>query len=86
MSTRSTVRRAPVLCRPDTDETEKVKLVHRIQWFTRKALARTAAQDDGQTLVEYVLITGLVSVALIASLIALAGGLGELFDTITTSI
>jgi len=39
-------------------------------------------QDEGQTLVEYVLVTGLVSVALIVTLAALAGGIGPLFTTI----
>ena len=43
---------------------------------------RKIQQDEGQTLVEYVLVTGLVSVALVATLGALAGGLGQLFDTI----
>ena len=42
------------------------------------------ARDEGQTLVEYVLITGFVSVALIAALAAIAGGLGDLFDAILT--
>lgn len=40
------------------------------------------AQDEGQTLVEYVLVIGIVSVALIAALGAFAGGLGGIFDTI----
>ena len=56
--------------------------VRRITSLAARALARTRTQDAGQTLVEYVLITGLVSVALVATLGALAGGLGQLFDTI----
>ena len=44
------------------------------------------AQDEGQTLVEYVLIVGFVSVALVASLAAFAGGLGGLFDVILSNL
>jgi len=47
---------------------------------------RRIRQDEGQTLVEYVLVTGLVSVALIATLGALTGGLGQLFDTIVAQL
>ena len=47
-----------------------------------RARATARAQDEGQTLVEYVLVTGLVSVALIVTLAALAGGIGQLFTTI----
>ncbi len=42
------------------------------------------AQDEGQALIEYVLVTGLVSVALIATLGAFAGGLAQLFDDIVS--
>ena len=47
-----------------------------------RARATARAQDEGQTLVEYVLVTGLVSVALIVTLAVLAGGIGQLFTTI----
>ncbi|MCM8745463.1 Flp family type IVb pilin [Thermomicrobium sp. CFH 73360] len=46
-------------------------------WETQKD--RTA---EGQGLVEYALIIALVSIALIAALTALAGGIGNVFATI----
>ena len=49
-----------------------------------RARATARAQDEGQTLVEYVLVTGLVSVTLIATLGSLAGGLQQLFDDIVS--
>lgn len=41
-------------------------------------------QDEGQTLVEYVLVVGFVSVALVATLGLLAGGLGDLYNALLT--
>ena len=56
-------------------------------WTTLKIrAARTGAtartQDEGQTLVEYVLIVGLVSVGLVAALGLLGGELNTMYDTI----
>ncbi|MCS7051682.1 MAG: Flp family type IVb pilin [Thermomicrobium sp.] len=49
-----------------------------LAWLeTQKREAR-----DGQGLVEYALIIALVSIALIAALTALAGGIGNVFSTI----
>jgi pilus assembly protein Flp/PilA len=42
--------------------------------------------EEGQTLVEYALIIALVSIALIAALTALKGGLNGVFTTITTAL
>ena len=47
-----------------------------------QAGAIATGNDAGQTLVEYVLVTGLVSVSLIATLTVLAGGVMQLFDGI----
>ena len=52
-------------------------------FFAREELARPAA---GQTLVEYALIIALVSIALTAALIALAGGVSGVFSTIVATI
>jgi len=41
--------------------------------------------EQGQTLVEYALIIALVSIVLVASLQALAGGIGNVFSTIVSS-
>ncbi len=41
--------------------------------------------EEGQGLVEYALIIALVSVALVAALIALAGGIGGVFAAIQGS-
>lgn len=46
------------------------------------ALQSRLSREEGQTLVEYALIIALVSVALIASLQALAGGIDGVFQTI----
>ncbi|GBD19826.1 hypothetical protein HRbin28_00261 [bacterium HR28] len=46
-------------------------------WETQKVRAA-----EGQGLVEYALIIALVSIALIAALTALAGGIGNVFSTI----
>jgi pilus assembly protein Flp/PilA len=44
-----------------------------------------AAQEEGQDLVEYALIIALVSIALVAALTALAGGISGVFGSIQTS-
>ena len=44
------------------------------------------ARDDGQTLVEYVLIVGLVSVMLIITLTLMAGSLDEAYQAITDAL
>lgn len=44
------------------------------------------AREEGQGLVEYGLIVGLVAIALIAALTALAGGLGNIFSAITNTL
>jgi Flp pilus assembly pilin Flp len=43
-------------------------------------------REEGQTLVEYALIIALVSIALVGGLTLLAGGIGDTFDTIITSL
>lgn len=53
--------------------------------FWRKLLRRTR-REDGQGLVEYGLIIGLVAIALIAALLALNGGLTKIFGTVTTQL
>jgi len=40
-------------------------------------------RDEGQTLVEYALIVGLVSIAAIVIMIAMGGEIGNVFDKIT---
>jgi Flp pilus assembly pilin Flp len=52
-----------------------------------QALASTLAKsDEGQTLVEYALIIALVSVALVAGLGLLAGGIGAGINSIIASL
>jgi len=51
-------------------------------FFAREELA---GQMEGQTLVEYALIIALVSIALVAALIALAGGIGTVFADIVAA-
>ena len=47
-------------------------------------LANMLRRDEGQGLVEYALIIALVSVALVAALTALAGGISGVFSEIVT--
>jgi len=45
-----------------------------------------ARRDEGQTLVEYALIVGLVSVAAIVVMITMGGAVGNVFNAITTRL
>ena len=51
-------------------------------FFAREELVHTVA---GQTLVEYALIIALVSIALVAALTALRGGVSGVFSNIVAS-
>jgi pilus assembly protein Flp/PilA len=51
-----------------------------------QALVTLAQREEGQGLVEYGLILGLVSVALIGALGALTGGLEGIFTTVTEAL
>ena len=51
-----------------------------------RPIAALRAQDQGQTLVEYVLITGLVSIALITTLVLLEGGLATVYNAIVSKL
>ena len=46
-------------------------------------LVTWARRDKGQTLVEYALIVGLVSIAAILVMITMGGAIGDVFDAIT---
>ena len=50
------------------------------------ALKSLLAQEEGQDLVEYALIIALVSLALVASLTALAGGIDAAFDAVVAKL
>jgi Flp pilus assembly pilin Flp len=56
--------------------------------FARLLIAGYASKEreEGQTLVEYALIIALVSIALVASLTALKGGIGGAFDKIIAAL
>lgn len=44
------------------------------------------SEESGQGMVEYGLIIALIAVVLIAALTALGGGLGDIFEQITTAL
>jgi pilus assembly protein Flp/PilA len=52
----------------------------------KKLIVRFVREDEGQDLIEYVLIGGLVSLASIAALTALGGGLSTWYDTTATYV
>jgi pilus assembly protein Flp/PilA len=43
-------------------------------------------RDEGQTLVEYALIVGLVSIAAIVIMITMGGAIGDVFQAITDEL
>jgi Flp pilus assembly pilin Flp len=49
-------------------------------------LRRFFKAEDGQTLIEYGMVTAIVSVALIGSLVALQSSIGGFFDKIITTV
>ena len=49
-------------------------------------MSRLAVREDGQTLVEYVLILGFVAVLLVGALAALQGGLEPLFNDVAGAL
>ena len=46
--------------------------------------ARTLKREEGQDLAEYALLIALISVALVLLLVALRGGIGSVFEKVTT--
>jgi pilus assembly protein Flp/PilA len=54
--------------------------------FYRNPIRRFMANHDGTTAVEYGLIAGLISVAIIATLTTIGGSLTSLFTTIATTL
>lgn len=55
-----------------------------VKW--QVALKSLLAQEEGQDLVEYALIIALVSLALVAGLTALAGGIDNAFDAVVAKL
>lgn len=51
-----------------------------------KVLRRLWSEDEGQGMVEYGLIIALVAVVLIGALVALRGGLGNIFGQATAAL
>ena len=51
-----------------------------------KSLERFVRDESGATAVEYGLLTALISVALIGSFNAIAGGLNDTFSTVSTQL
>ena len=54
--------------------------------MVRLTSLRQEANEEGQTLVEYALIIALMSIALVAALQLLAGGVDEVFADIISSL
>ena len=55
-----------------------MRLINRVMTWLRR--------DEGQTLVEYALIVGLVSIAAIVIMITMGGAIGDVFTAITDEL
>jgi Flp pilus assembly pilin Flp len=55
-------------------------------WVGGISRLQVARAEDGQTLVEYALIIGVVAVGLVASLTTLKGQIESLFTTVSTGL
>ena len=51
-----------------------------------KYMTGVAPREDGQTLVEYVLIIGFVAVLMVAALAALQGGVEDALNTVSSAL
>jgi len=51
-----------------------------------KLIRRFVKEEEGQALVEYALIIGLISVVAIAALSLISGTVGDMFDSVSASI
>ncbi|MDD2624099.1 MAG: Flp family type IVb pilin [Candidatus Riflebacteria bacterium] len=51
-----------------------------------KLIRRFVKEEEGQALVEYALIIGLISVVAIAALSLISGTVGDMFDSVSGSI
>jgi pilus assembly protein Flp/PilA len=51
-----------------------------------KLIRRFVKEEEGQALVEYALIIGLISVVAIAALSLVSGTVGDMFDSVSNSI
>jgi len=55
-----------------------MRLINRVMTWLRR--------DEGQTLVEYALIVGLVSIAAIVIMVTMGGAIGDVFTAITDEL
>ena len=53
-----------------------------VQFYLDQLGIRLVNEDDGQGLVEYVLIIALIAVAVVGGFAAVSGGITAMFDTI----
>ncbi len=61
-------------------------IYHSVAVKAGEMVVRLRNDEEGQGLVEYGLIIGLVAIALVAALVALNGGLTTVFSNITTTL
>ena len=86
------VRKVPLaqgLARKQQKQRRKAQPMQTINDFVNSLVIRAMAardKEDGQTLVEYALIIALMSIALVVSLEALAGGVDKVFDDIIAKL
>ena len=51
-----------------------------------KLIRRFVKEEEGQALVEYALIIGIISIVAIAALSLISGTVGDMFDSVSASI
>jgi len=76
----------PSVARPAGSWTEAIKKQNLKRRDNMELVKRLFVEEEGQDLTEYALIIALVSIALIVGLQALAGGIGNVFNSITNTL
>jgi Flp pilus assembly pilin Flp len=70
--------------RPGVDPVEDVTVP--IRFYARAALRSLNGHEEGQTMVEYAVVLGMITVAIVAVFTALSGGISSALDAVRIAI